>query len=84
MSRSTDCAPAKPFPVKKRCFQKFKKEYHGKWPFVTVNEKCDTFIKSEVRKTVVKRLNWRTVKLDQQTALSFAESVRDAQCRIAW
>ena len=54
MAGSTDCGPAKLFPVKKRCFRMFKKEYHEKWPFVTEDEELDTCVSSEVCRTVVK------------------------------
>ena len=41
MAESVDCAPAKPSPAKRRRFQTFKKAYHKKWPFVTVDEEGD-------------------------------------------
>ena len=37
-----------------RSFQTFKKAYHEKWPLVTVDEKGDTGMNSEVGSTVVK------------------------------
>ena len=54
MAESIDRAPAKPSPVKRRCFQTFKKGSHEKWPFVTVDEKGDTCINSEVPSAVMK------------------------------
>ena len=38
-AESTDCAPAKPPPVKRRCFQTFKKEHHEKQSFITRRER---------------------------------------------
>ena len=35
MAESFDCAPAKPSPVKRRCFQRFKKVHHEKWSLAT-------------------------------------------------
>ena len=53
MAESIDRASAKPSPVK-RCLQTFKKASHVKWPFVTIDEKGDTCVNSEVLSTVVK------------------------------
>ena len=38
-AESTDFTLAKLSPVKKICFQMFKKEYLEKWPFVTGDER---------------------------------------------
>ena len=54
MAKSIDRTLAKPSPAKRRCFQMFKKAYREKWPFITIDEKRDTFVNSEVRSTVVK------------------------------
>ena len=54
MAESIDHAPAKLFPAKKRCFQTFKKAYHEKWPFITVNKEGDACMNPEVCSTVVK------------------------------
>ena len=54
MSESIDCAPGKPSPVKRRCFQTFKKAYHEKWSFATVDEKGDTCVNFVVCSSVVK------------------------------
>ena len=54
MDESIDRAPAKPSPAKRRRFQMFKKAYHEKWPFVSVDEEGDTCVNSEVRSSVVK------------------------------
>ena len=54
MAESIDYAPAKPTPAKRRRFQTFKKAYHEKWPFVTIDEEGDTCVNSEVHVTVVK------------------------------
>ena len=54
MAESIDHAPAKPSPAKRRCFQMFKTASHEKWPFVTVDEKGDTCVNSEVPSVVVK------------------------------
>ena len=67
-----DCTPAKLSPVTSRCFQMHKKAYDEKWPFTTTDEKGDACMHSEVRSTVVKWLDWRTVKRDQQTVFSAA------------
>ena len=40
-----------------------KKAYHEKWPFITLDEKGDTCVNSEVLSTVVKWLDWRTVNV---------------------
>ena len=72
MAKSIDCTPVKPTPAKRRRFQTFKKAYHEKWPFVTIDKKGDTCVNSEVNSTVVKILDWLTVKHDQQTAFSAA------------
>ena len=72
MAESIDHAPAKPSPVKRRRFQTFKKAYHEKWPFVTIDEEGDTCVNSEVHSSVVKWLDWWTVERDQQTAFSAA------------
>ena len=74
MAESIDHAPAKPSPVKRRRFQRFKKVYHERWPFVMIDEEGDTCANSEVCSTVVIRLNWRTVEHDQQTAFSAARN----------
>ena len=50
---SIDHAPAKLPPAKRRRFQTFKKASHKKWPFVTVDEKGDTCVNSEVTSAVV-------------------------------
>ena len=54
MAESIDHAPTKPSPVKRRCFQTFKKAYHEECPFVTVDEEGDTCVNSEVSSTDVK------------------------------
>ena len=54
MVESIDCAPAKPSPAKRRCFHMFKKAYHEKWPFATIEEKGGTSVKSEAHSTVGK------------------------------
>ena len=54
MAKPIDCAPAKASPVKRRSFQTLKKACHKKWPFVTIDEKGDTCLNSDVRSTVVK------------------------------
>ena len=54
MTESIDRAPAKLSPAERRRFQTFKKAYHEKWPFVTVDKAGDTCMNSEVRSTVVK------------------------------
>ena len=74
MAESIDGAPAKPSPVKRRHFQTFKKASHEKWPFITIDEKGDTCVNSEVCSTVVKWLDWQTVEHDQQTAFSAARN----------
>ena len=48
----------------------FNKAYFEKWPFFIVDKKGDTCMKREVHSTVVKRLDWRTIKCDRQTAFS--------------
>ena len=53
MAESLDRAPAKLSPAKRGCFQMFKKAYHEKWPFVTIEEEGGTSVNSEVRSTVV-------------------------------
>ena len=53
MAESIDHVPAKPSPVKRRRFQTFKKAYHEKWPFITVDKEDDTCVNSEVCSTVV-------------------------------
>ena len=53
MAESVDGVPAKPSPVKRRRFQTFKKAYHEKWPFITVDKEDDTCVNSEVCGTVV-------------------------------
>ena len=53
-AESVDHAPAKPSPSKVRCIQTFKTEDYEKWPLVTVDEKGDTGMNSEVGSTVVK------------------------------
>ena len=86
MAESFDCAPAKLSPVKKRRFQPFKKAYPEKWPFVTVDEKGDTSVNSEVHSTVVKRLDWRTVNHDQQNKSFQLCRINkgEAQCRLPY
>ena len=74
VAESIDRAPAKPFPAKRRCFQTFKKVHHKKWSFATVDEKGDNCMNSAVHSSVVKWLNWWTVKLDRQTAFSAARN----------
>ena len=54
MAESIDRAPAKPSPVKMRCFKLFKNVHHEKWSFATIDEKGDTCMNSEVRSSVVK------------------------------
>ena len=41
MAESIDRAPVELSPAKRRHFQTFKKTYHEKWPFVTVDEEGD-------------------------------------------
>ena len=73
MAESIDHAPAKPSPAKRRHFQTFKKVHHEKWPFVTIDEKGDTCVNSEVHSTVLKLFDCGTVKRDRQkTAFSSA------------
>ena len=48
------------YKTRRRCFQTFKKAYHEKLPFITVDEKGDTCMNSEVCNTVVKWLDWPT------------------------
>ena len=74
MAGSADCAPAKPSPAKKRWFQKFMKEYLEKWSFITVDEKGDTCMNSEVRTAVLKWLDWRMFECDKLTAFSTAQN----------
>ena len=52
MAESFDCTPTKLSPAKRRHF--YKKAYHEKQPFVTVDEKGNTCMNSEVHSTVVK------------------------------
>ena len=54
MDKSIDHTPVKPSPLKRRCFQTFKKVHLEKWSFTTVDEKGDTCVNSEVRSSVVK------------------------------
>ena len=54
VAESIDRAPAKPFPVKRRRFQTFKKVHHEKWSLATIDEKGDTRVNSEVHSSVVK------------------------------
>ena len=54
MAESLDHAPAKPSSAKTRRFQMFRKAFHEKWPFITVDEKGDTGMNSEVSSAVVK------------------------------
>ena len=74
MAESIDRAPAKLSPVKRRRFQMFKKVHHEKWSFTTVDEKGYTCMNSEVHSSVVKWLNWRTVKHDWQRVFSAARN----------
>ena len=74
IAESIDRASAKPSLVKRRLFQMFTKVHHEKWSFATIDEKVDTYVNSEVRSSVVKWLNWRTIERDQQTALSAARN----------
>ena len=46
MAKSIHLAPAKLSPVKRRCFQMFKKAYYEKWPFITFDKKGDTCMSS--------------------------------------
>ena len=54
MAESIDCAHAKPFLVKRRRFQTFKKASHEKLLFITIDKKGDTCMNSEIHSTVVK------------------------------
>ena len=54
MAESIDCASVKLSPEKMRHFQSFRKANSEKCPFVTVDKKDDTFVNSEVCRTVVK------------------------------
>ena len=74
MAESIDCAPAKPSPPKRRCFQMFKKVHHEKWSFATIDKKGDTCMNSQVHSSAVKWLNWWTVECDRQTAFSAARN----------
>ena len=74
MAESVVHTPVKLSPLKRRCFQTFKKAYHEKWSFVTIDEKGDTCLNYKVCSTVVKLLDWCPVKPDQQTALSAAQN----------
>ena len=38
MAESTDYIPATPLLAKKSCFQTTKKDFRGKWPFITDDE----------------------------------------------
>ena len=53
IAESIDRAPANQSPVKRRRFQTFEKVYH-EYTMVTIDEKGDTCMDSEVRSTVVK------------------------------
>ena len=68
MAESIDHTPAKLSPAKRRHFQTFEKACHEKWLSVTIDEKGDTCMDSEVCSTVMKWLDWLTVEHDQQTA----------------
>ena len=70
MAESIDRTPAKPSTAKRRRFQTFEKAYHEKWLFVTIDKKGDTCVNSEVRSSVMKWLDWQTVKRDRLTAYS--------------
>ena len=76
MADFIDCAPTKPSPAKRRCFQRCKKKkaYHEKWPFVTIGKKDDTCVNFEVHSTVVIWLDWWTVERDRQTAFSAVQN----------
>ena len=43
MAEAIDRVPGTLSPAKRRHFQRFKKAYHKKWPFVTTDEKGDTY-----------------------------------------
>ena len=66
MAESIDLAHAKPSSAMRRHFQTFKKACHEKWPFVTIDEKGDSCMNSEVHRTIVKWLDWQTMEHDQQ------------------
>ena len=66
MAKSVGRTHEKLSPVKRRHFQMFKKAFHEKWPFVTIDKKGDSCLSSEVRSTVVKWLDWQTIERDRQ------------------
>ena len=74
MAESIGCAAVKPSPLKRRRFQTFKKVYHKEWSFVTIDEKGDTCVNSEVCSNVVKLLDWCPVERVQQTAFSAVQN----------
>ena len=82
MAETVDQAPAKPSPAKRRGFQTFSKASHEKWPFVTIDEKGDTCVNSEVRSTVVTWLDWQTVEHDWQKQRSQLCGIDKVACPV--
>ena len=83
MAEPIDRTHAKRCLERSRSFQTFKKAYDEKWPLVTVDEKGDTCVNSKVCSTVVKRLDWRTVVRDWQTAYQLCRFGKGGvQCRL--
>ena len=58
----------------------FQKAPHKKWPFVTIDQKGDTCRNSEVRSTVVKRLDWQRVEREWQKQGSQLCGVGEVDC----
>ena len=54
MAESIDRAPAKPSPVKMRCFKLFKNVHHEKWSFATIDKNGDTCVNFEICSSVLK------------------------------
>ena len=73
MAESSDSAPVKPSPAKRR-FRMFKKVHHGKWSLATTDKKGETCVNTEIWSSVVKLLNWWTFKRDRQTVFSAARN----------
>ena len=82
MAKSIDRAPSKPSPAKRRRFQMFKKAFHEKWPFITIDGKGDTCVNSEVRSTFVKWLDWRPVECNRQKQCSQMHRISMVDCPV--
>ena len=82
MVKSIDRAPAKSPPAKRRRFQMFMKASHEKWPFITIDEKGDTYLNSAVRSAVVKWLDWQTVVHDRQKQHSQLRGIGKVDCPV--